>query len=352
MGKDDLVRTERTYTLTALTDLWTGSVRLEERNGQLRERIVPDRLITTGLLGSIRWWFEVLVRGLRGSGCDPSDSECQDRDHCAVCELFGCTGWARKFRFDVLDANGASIQQQIKKGTTFQLRFTRLRPVRDEEWALLDLTLRLIAEYGAIGGKTVYKPTEEGHRQMEQHHQDFGLVKLVPDPPPLAFTEDELQRYVSGQRWRRLNHGDFAWASLDNFWCVSGQHLARQAPTKSDFNRVLSRDERKTCRDCGQVHNPPQKCSKTRKHPRRYSDQNPAGSLVQWLAGGRAESKKVLSFKNPESARRTFGFVQSKNQLDEMRQRLRDNAWHDLRDDEFATGDEILRRLLGEGGTG
>ena len=36
----------RNYKLEALTDLWTGDV-----NGK------PDRLITTCLLGSIRWWF-------------------------------------------------------------------------------------------------------------------------------------------------------------------------------------------------------------------------------------------------------------------------------------------------------
>ena len=45
---------ERTYQLKALTDVWTGDV-----NGK------PDRFITSGLLGFIRWWFEVLVRGTR-----------------------------------------------------------------------------------------------------------------------------------------------------------------------------------------------------------------------------------------------------------------------------------------------
>jgi CRISPR-associated protein Csb2 len=41
------------YELKALTDIWTGDANRE-----------GNRLITTGLLGSIRWWFEVLVRGL------------------------------------------------------------------------------------------------------------------------------------------------------------------------------------------------------------------------------------------------------------------------------------------------
>ena len=124
---------ERIYKFHALTDLWTGDV-----NGK------SERLITTGLLGSIRWWFEVLVRGLGGRACDPTDTKCEDRNHCVVCELFGCTGWARKFRFEVLDKdcniretrNNArtNISPQIKKDDEFSLRFTALRPICNEEW--------------------------------------------------------------------------------------------------------------------------------------------------------------------------------------------------------------------------
>jgi len=148
------------FKLKALTDIWTGDV---NRQG--------NRLIATGLLGSIRWWFEVLVRGLGGKACDPtlpgvrcpasSKTPSEPGHHCVVCELFGCTGWARKFRFEVLDKNGEPKQSQIKAGDIFILRFTELRPIREEEWCLLGLTLRLIAEYGAIGGKTVLKPSDE-----------------------------------------------------------------------------------------------------------------------------------------------------------------------------------------------
>lgn len=356
----------KAWELEALTDLWTGSVQLDEQKGQLREQIVPDRLITTSVLGSIRWWFEVVVRGLGGSACDPTHNKenkagpCpairkkphEPGHHCVVCELFGCTGWARKFRFDVLHQNGNPQQRQIKAGQSFQLQFTPLRPIDDKEWALLDLTLRLIAEYGAIGGKTVYKPTEEPDRQppQQQHHQDFGLVELTFPPRVCAFTEHELQRFVSQQQWRRLNHGSFGWASVQNFWCVSGWHLSREDTDHSSFNRVLGREESKKCRDCEQVHNPPQKCGKTNRHPRRRSDQNPTNNLENCLAGGRAESKKVFSFKSPESARRTFGFVHLKDKLNEMRRRLKEKAWADLKDDEFVTGDEILRRIVSQGG--
>jgi len=49
------------YSFKALSDLWTGDA---QRKGA--------SVIPTGLLGSIRWWFEVVVRGLGGSACDPA----------------------------------------------------------------------------------------------------------------------------------------------------------------------------------------------------------------------------------------------------------------------------------------
>jgi CRISPR-associated protein Cmr1 len=326
------------YTFKALTDIWTGD---KDRR--------PDRLIATGLLGSIRWWFEVLVRGLGGRACDPtSPVRCPDprvKDptkpghRCVVCELFGCTGWARKFRFEVLDENGATKSSQIKKGDTFLLRFTELRPMQTEEWALLDLTLRLIADYGAIGGKTVYKPTDEENRQSATHHRDYGLIEYVSQPPDCSSkkTRDELTTYVIEPQWRRCPHQyrddqnrirDFSWASLANFWCVKGRYLARQDQDASTFNRVIGRPEPKS-----QAHN---------------------GD--SWLAGKRArpgvepESKKVFSCKEPVDARRTFGFVESPLQLKEfgmtLQQRL-SGDWPGFDAGLLRKGSDILGELLG-----
>lgn len=411
MGSD-----RKTWKMEALTTLWTGDA---QRKGA--------RLVTTGLLGSIRWWFEVVVRGLSGSPCDPSHhpenkpGPCPESTkrpdgpghHCVVCELFGCTRWARKFRFDALTSADKPHQDQITPGF-FQLRFTPLRPICEEEWALLHLTLRLIAEYGAVGGRTVYKPSDElaladaavadfnddlvlqrqvrgsplnqndrllrvagqavtslsevegslssrptgGPVEIEverngtstaldgwfgkRHHQDHGLIRIEHPPAVESVSRKRLEAYVADQRWRRVEHGDFAWASLRNFWSIDNKYLTRAGAKDCSFNVLLGRKE--------------DKAIKERKGRRviRWSDlflsRNDDAS--RWLAGGRAESKKVFSFKDPESARRTFGFVQSADQLDEMRQRLREKAWDDLDDDEFATGGEILHRLLGKGETG
>jgi CRISPR-associated protein Cmr1 len=197
------------FTFTAKTDIWTG-----DADGQ------PNSLKHTGLLGSIRWWFEVVVRGLGGYACDPSQTECQykqndpTKKHCVVCELFGCTGWARKFRFEVLDEHDAHIQKQILKDKLFKLRFTPLRPIQKEEWALLSLTLKLIARYGAIGGKTIHKP----------YRSDFGLIELkeqhyLKQETAEHLTAEDLNKklksYVIAPQWIKNNNEEF-WASLNN----------------------------------------------------------------------------------------------------------------------------------------
>jgi len=311
---------ERTYQLKALTDLWTGSVTLEEKNGQIKEKTGPDRLITTGMLGSIRWWFEVLVRGLGGNACDPSDTKCEDRNHCVVCELFGCTGWARKFRFEVLDENSGTKTDQIKQNQTFSLCFTPLRPICVEEWTILDATLRLIADYGAIGGKTVFKPTDESSRAGKLHHKDYGLVQMVSSRQFAETRRDDLENYLS--KWRKLNHGEFAWASLQHFWCVNGKYLARQNGNSSAFNCVIGRPE-----------------------PKQQSGQNDS-----WIAGRRpdrrnnveAESKKVFSFKDPA---RTFGFVKPGLIDFNAVKGCLTNAWGQNGWD-FLTGDKIIDQLF------
>ncbi|CAB4243743.1 CRISPR-associated RAMP protein, Cmr1 family (fragment) [Methylacidimicrobium sp. AP8] len=308
------MRSSVIYELKARSDLWTGDCRGK-----------PDRLVTTGLLGSIRWWFEVVVRGLGGMVCDPSGpGSCPDDSgrRCPTCEFFGCTGWARKFRFDVLDQH--DMPQQIKKDNSFRFSFMPLRPIQPKEWALLDLTLRLIADYGAIGGKTVLKPSDEQNRQNEPHHKDYGLIQIERRPSDIqSFSVQMLEDYAARPCWRRVNQAGFAWASLANFWCVNGKYLARQNESFSSFNHLIGRPQ-----------------------PKRQSSGNDS-----WIAGRRpdrahkvdAESKKVFSFKDPA---RTFGFVNGKDvTFDTMKTKLK-CAWSDLADHEVKEGKAILKELL------
>lgn len=306
------------WRLKALTDLWTGDA---DRNG--------GRTIPTGLLGSLRWWFEVLLRGLGGAACDPSDpnGRCpvQQGKRCVVCELFGCTGWGRKFRFEVRDGSGGIMSKQIKKDTEFTLRFTPLRPVAAEEWALLDLTIRLIADYAALGGRTVLRPSDEVNRSGSRQHRDYGIIEVEERPTLKPVSRAEIERYVCDNRLRKPEQEDFSWASLTNFWCVNGKHLARQDASHSTFNKVLGRME-----------------------PKKQGQQLASNNTVnQWLAGKQQESKKVFSFQDPP---RTFGFVKREViTFEQMKQRL-EQEWRSLGPNDFVTGGAILTRLTTQNG--
>jgi len=300
------------WELKALTGIWTGSA----------EGYNP-RPITTGLLGSIRWWFEVLVRGMRGSACDPTNTKCEGSEHCVVCELFGCTGWARKFRFDVVGKDSFPIKDGLKKNDMFTLRFTPLRPIQDEEWALIDATLRLIAEYGAIGGKTVFKPSDEEGRKDKKHHRDYGLVEISGVDPSIITARSELEDYVREGQWKRQNSGDYGWASLEHFWFVGGKVLSRKSSEKSIYNKILGREERK-----------------------KSAGRNSEDELSRWLSGSQGKSKKVFSFKEREG---TFGFVKpSLIDFQLMEKRLQgvwgEGGWY------FMKGKEVIDKLLDKRG--
>jgi CRISPR-associated protein Cmr1 len=163
--------------------------------------------------------------------------------------------------------------------------------------------------------------------------------------PQRELKEAQLRSYVNQSPWRNVDQGDFTWASLSNFWCVHGKYLARQDENKSDFNKLLGRDERKTCNYCGSVHDPPKTCPKTNRYPRRFSEKLTNKNLTeQWIAGDRQESKKVFSFKNPP---RTFGFIKpGLVEFDDMKRRLK-VAWPGLKDNDILRGHEILDCLIG-----
>jgi len=175
--KDFIVR------IKPLTPIWTGDA--NRKNTTLRE---------TGIIGSLRWWYEALIRGLGGAACDPTDESSQCKlDHdkfykaikngapiqealnaqiCQACQLFGCTGWARKFKLEIEKLNEEII-----------FEFIPLREMEDVEWALLNKTITIISCYGAIGGKLA--EAEYGVIKIEQN----GLDKF-------ALKKEELNNYL------------------------------------------------------------------------------------------------------------------------------------------------------------
>lgn len=197
-----------------LTPIWTGDV--NRTCTHIRE---------TGILGSLRWWYEAVVRGLGGTACDPTDSKCKDKNHCDACELFGCTGWARKFRLEVNLRDVDSVPM-IEIGTretrkirgednylkrtssgymtngTIDLAFVPLsnsRYITDNEWSLLNKTLEVIEKYGALGARI---------------SQGNGLIKIVEN----QFSEQALPLSKLSKTHQTND------VSIDNF-CSLKMHL-------------------------------------------------------------------------------------------------------------------------------
>ena len=169
--------------LRTLTPIWTGGV----------EKGKVDRIHETGILGSLRWWYEALVRGLGEWACDPTESGCiykreREESHeqaysrlCSACQLFGCTGWQRRFRLSVEPADARDstrfclatldrpgqfnhwwLSQVFENAMGQPLPLTdvdlqiQFWPGSESYTAALRGLLSVMADYGGIGAKTQY----------------------------------------------------------------------------------------------------------------------------------------------------------------------------------------------------
>ncbi len=151
-----------------LTPVWTGDASDDSsrRGYHIRE---------TGLRGSIRNWYETLLRGAGLTACDPSGQSCiYDPQRglssiCHACQTFGCTGYSSRVRLEIDGAAGPGVLKELrlrnpgKQGhrgwrvpaslnPKFRLKIVPLHAGVDIEGLLL--TLRLIEKYGALGAKT------------------------------------------------------------------------------------------------------------------------------------------------------------------------------------------------------
>jgi CRISPR-associated protein Cmr1 len=114
--------------LKTQTPLWTGSVEPGTANS-----IKVDRIHETSILGSLRWWYELLVRGVGGCVCDPTTHAClydpkkPNDGLCDVCRVFGATGWKRRVRLTVLD------QTRPDKSSPKQISASRPRNPRTQK---------------------------------------------------------------------------------------------------------------------------------------------------------------------------------------------------------------------------
>ncbi|MBE0448988.1 MAG: type III-B CRISPR module RAMP protein Cmr1 [Actinobacteria bacterium] len=221
---------EHTIEIKMLTPLWTGGV-----DGKC------DRLHETGIIGSMRWWYEAIVRALDGYTCDPTSKDhCElsgkekteeerRKKLCPACWLFGCGGWKRRFRLDVLASSTEpfSLSSLFYKNQRNQEEFNRwwlkqvfnknlndnlpigdvkfsIQPSAGNEEIILGQVKALIsamAQLGALGAKAQY-----GFGQFERAERQSIQDVLCA-----------INDFVKAGGFL-TKENDAGWYSLENYW--------------------------------------------------------------------------------------------------------------------------------------
>ncbi|MEK7263335.1 MAG: type III-B CRISPR module RAMP protein Cmr1 [Bacteroidota bacterium] len=208
-------------TIQTKTPLWTGDAKRESKI--LRE---------TSIIGSLRWWYEGLIRGLGGYACSPTaqeknpckfDTSKYQKDKtqldslllklCPACLLFGCTGWSRKFKL-VLSSDFCKSSTDILtrknnhnrpigglhniKDQTIKLNLTGLKSIDDVECFLLSKTFELLKKYGALGARTsqgngVFIIKENSFKNIPSATQE--IKEFITNQKPREDSKNNLQHF-------------------------------------------------------------------------------------------------------------------------------------------------------------
>ncbi|HAG08086.1 MAG TPA: type III-B CRISPR module RAMP protein Cmr1 [Desulfotomaculum sp.] len=171
--------TQMNIILKTLTPHWTGGV-----DG------TTDCLRETGIIGSLRWWYEVIIRGLGGWACDPFRHECPDKDGrvCDACAVFGTTGRRRKFALRVEGGDRLKYDGQVNirprgssQGRGWYLGAgiigelpCRITPLdKDFNVNHILIPLKLASGWGGIGAKT-----QSGYGVVTVSTEDGGAINF------------------------------------------------------------------------------------------------------------------------------------------------------------------------------
>jgi CRISPR-associated protein Cmr1 len=192
--------------IKTLTPIWTGGVNRD-----------CTKLRETSIIGSLRWWFEAIVRGLGGNACDPTgDSKCEykndEKDVCAVCKLFGTTNWAKIFKFEInqgfskiyegnLVISGGSRDWYYPSGLVScdgsankieQILPCYIDEEKVETEPVLKVLLTFISKWGMIGGKTAI---------------GYGVVRFEDENSKLLRVGDDDVKMFFNYLEQKKNHG-------------------------------------------------------------------------------------------------------------------------------------------------
>ncbi|MBT1279455.1 type III-B CRISPR module RAMP protein Cmr1 [Thermoanaerobacter sp. CM-CNRG TB177] len=151
------------FNLRVKTPIWTGNIDTKS-----------DILQSTNIMGSIRWWFEAIIRGLDKYACDPTGygrcpREGKDRGekyYCPVCIVFGATGMRRMFKLIVdggekvfggssinIKPSGRNRGWYLGSGIKGEMKMNIIALDKDFDKSLILTPLIIASKWGGIGAK-------------------------------------------------------------------------------------------------------------------------------------------------------------------------------------------------------
>ncbi len=180
--------------LMAKTPIWTGDI--DKKSNLLQ---------STGILGSLRWWTEAILRSIDRYACDPTgDERCPKEErnkkyYCSACLIFGATGIRKIFRLDVsggtrtffgnalkIKPSGRNRRWYLGSGVVGEIDL-KITPLdKDFNESLVLLPLVIASNWGGIGAKT-------------QH--GYGVVE-IRDYPEVNFEQfkDAIEKLTNEDR--------------------------------------------------------------------------------------------------------------------------------------------------------
>lgn len=307
------------FKIKIIEPIWTGGVAQNDKT-----------LHETGLIGSLRWWYEALIRGLGGYACDSKACKCKVNSDtadtkqavkealeevCLACQMFGCTGWSKKFSLRIYKNN--ELVSNLKDKGEITLELLEIKPFTEEEKWLWAKIFKIISDYGSLGGKTIYKPSDYNNNH-EKHHKDYGLIKLDPSFVKPEKKYKDVQPYIASLK--KIKTMNSEWPNLKYFWFIPKFTLERDK-----FNLIVNRSPKN-------IKPNPYLQGTTPEQRWLGGDQNPAAS------------KKIFSFHS-STANRTWGYTKANGDEYEKVMKLLKNS-RGINIAEVIRGDSIISKEL------
>lgn len=350
------------FKLKTLAPIWTGGVEGKD-----------EKLHLPGIKGSIRWWMETLVRGLGYYACNPGSKNSKDKcefdtkayektnnlyaelkNICPVCQIFGCTGWSGKIILRIDEKKDKDdkkkecyepINSLFDRKISFSLRFIERKKLESDEKKLLKAALKLIVEYGALGGKTTLKPSEIANNKNyesypKNNHLDYGII----DYQKLSKEKITVKGMSLNNPPCKSNKPD--WPNLINFWFVKDLYLHR-----ININELVNRDKSNEKKYAGSATEKDVFIGGYIKDDKKHLPNNIEAAIIKREVESDGESKKIFSFHGfPRNnggkdgfSPRCFGYASDTKKRNEIGDKVKDIFNGKMF--EFKTGEEVLDEL-------